>query len=143
MSCSRWCTLRETRSMALPPGSRQQPCCLEAPKSGHAGDICTRSLHCRAARLCCKLSNVFQSARLTVLKNHEGILSLWPGSSLRFVNHIWLWMSGSGRQSFAGGREPRLRYRDTSDLAEMVLLARRGSPRPGARRGLCSASRWA
>ena len=36
---------------------------------------------------------LFQSARLTALKNHEEILNLWRGSSLRCVNHVWLWSS--------------------------------------------------
>ena len=60
------------------------------------------------------------------------------GSSLRFVDHIWLWEAVLCRWTSASAPV----HHDISDPAEVVLLVCRGSPRPGARGEARSVSRW-
>ena len=52
-------------------------------------------------------------------------------SSLRLVDHIWLWLAVLCRWTSASAPI----HHDISDLAEGVLLVCRGSPRPGAQWG--------
>ena len=129
MSCSRW-----SLSMALPPGLLP---------GGPKAWACREPLHSlsslhQGCTIVLQFEHLFQSTCLTVSKDKEGIPSLWPGSSLRFVNHVWLWEAVLYRWTWA----PASVHRDTSDLAEVVLLVCRGIPRPNTRRGGRSASRW-
>ena len=59
------------------------------------------------------------------------------GSSLRFVDHIWLWEAVLCRWTSASAPV----HHDISDLAEVVLLVCRVSLRRGAQGGPSSGSR--
>ena len=84
------------------PWPCHQRCCLEVSNSGHAGDICNRSLHCiRAAQLCCKLSFFPSQPVSQCSTSMRGSWAYGWGAVCALST-----MSGSGRQCFAGGHGP-------------------------------------